>query len=474
MRRSIILPTLSVLVFTTALALGSCASNRPLAGMDKSSVLAPVSDDEKRLLASRSEDGHGARPFRPQLASLITGRPAGDPQHFKRSEREPEGRPPLPMSEPPRFVDVGEPLSSFRAKLAALESGQRTKPVVIVHIGDSHIASDSFTHGIRTRLQARFGDAGRGQVIPASAFKYAAAQSVKLASSGSWRSWMSLKSDNGVYGLSGVRVESGSPSAKMELKSDDMFDRAEVTVATGPRQGSFTASVDGKPAGRFSAKAAKAGAKTFSIDAAGKRLTISPVGDGETGVLHWATTRDGAGIRYVNFGQVGATVNVTKRWDAAALANDLKSIDPDLIVYGFGTNEGYDDNVNVTAYRDYVSGFLKTVRAEAGDADLMILGASDGLRRRGGKSCGNGWYQPPKLGALRDAMHGLAKELKAGYWDWSQAMGGPCSIDGWARKGLAAKDRVHLTSKGYDRSAQAFYEALVGPLDTTVVAANRR
>ena len=36
------------------------------------------------------------------------------------------------------------PLARFHAKLAALRAGKRTKPVTILHIGDSHVASDSF------------------------------------------------------------------------------------------------------------------------------------------------------------------------------------------------------------------------------------------------------------------------------------------------------------------------------------------
>ena len=53
------------------------------------------------------------------------------------------------------------PLSRFYAKLAALKTGRRSEPVTILHIGDSHVAADSFTRGIRSRLQTRFGDAGR-------------------------------------------------------------------------------------------------------------------------------------------------------------------------------------------------------------------------------------------------------------------------------------------------------------------------
>ena len=50
-------------------------------------------------------------------------------------------------------------------------------------------------------------------------------------------------------------------------------------------------------------------------------------------------------------------------------------------------------------------------------------------------------------------------------------MGGDCGINKWAREGYAAKDRIHLTPKGYERSAEAFYQALVGPLDSPLLVA---
>ena len=460
-----------------AILLGLAACERAYNSVNRPQLaLAPITSEER--MASTRRRGEAPVPaFRPRHTAHL-GREPGPSQQLAAVQR-PSGSSGgfLTSPNPPKLnvpqQGLDGPLGSFRTKLAALEAGTRSDPVVIVHLGDSHVASDSFTRGIRSRLQARFGDAGRGAVIPANAFKYAQAQNVSLSSSGPWQSSVSLKSGSGVYGLSGVRVESAASSAVMKLIADQPFDWAQVTVVTGPGQGQFDVIVDGHEQ-RFSAKASGQGAKSFRVDRGGKTLSVSPAGGGKLSVLHWSTGKDGPGVRYVNFGQISATVSVTRRWNDQAIANDLAALKPDLIVYGFGTNEGYDDNVDPVGYRDYARGFLGKLKAGAPQADIMILGAADGLRRRGGKSCGNGWNRPPKLAALRDAMEGLAQEIDAGYWNWAQAMGGECSIDQWARSGLAAKDRVHLTSKGYDRSAEAFYQALVGPLDRPVVVADKR
>jgi len=356
----------------------------------------------------------------------------------------------------------GRSIDGFRAKLAALEAGRLNRPITILHIGDSHIADDSFTRGIRSRLQARFGNAGRGAVIPANAFEHANEAGVQLAASAGWNGSMSLHNGDGVYGVSGVRVDGASPSAVMKLSADTEFDHASVTAATGPSQGGFTVSVNGK-AYHFSTQSPQTGAKTFEIAVQGSALEIHPDGNGDVALLNWSTTRDEPGVRYVNFGQIGATVRVTQRWNAAAVANDVRAIKPDLIVYGFGTNEGFDGNTDLGAYRKTANDFINTLKASAPDAAIAIIGASDSLKR-GGSGCGAGWGSPPKLAGVRDTMKSVAQEIGAFYWDWSAAMGGACSMTRWAALGLGSPDHIHLTPKGYEVSADKFTAALLGPL----------
>jgi len=77
--------------------------------------------------------------FRPALARMLKPDVFGDPGRFQEpgaAEQVPEGG--LPD------IAAG-PLSRFYAKLAALENGQRSEPVTILHIGDSHVAAGFIT-----------------------------------------------------------------------------------------------------------------------------------------------------------------------------------------------------------------------------------------------------------------------------------------------------------------------------------------
>ena len=359
------------------------------------------------------------------------------------------------------------PLGRFHAKLNRLKNGKRSKPITILHIGDSHVASDSFSRGIRKSLQARYGDAGRGMVIPARAFKYGVADQVKLTASGHWRGATALKRRNGRFGISGVSVSSRSSRSSMTMKSQSgKFDWAEVTVVSGPSQGSFDLKIGGIKK-RFDAYSPKRGSKSFRLHARGKAVTVSPGGGAQTTILNWATGKNSPGIRYINFGLIGATVDITKRFDPQLVANDVRRLDPDLIIYGYGTNEGFNDNLRLDAYAKRASKYVDSLKRSAPNADVVYLGAASGLRRRGNKACGN-WSTPPKLAGLRRRVKTIAAQQGAGYWDWSAAMGGACAINSWAGQGLASKDRVHLTSKGYRRSANAFANWLTKPAQSNV------
>ena len=376
----------------------------------------------------------------------------------------------------PRPRRGGGPLAGFHAKLAALRNGRRTRPVTILHIGDSHVASDSFTRGIRKRLQATYGNAGRGAVIPPKAFPYAAAAQVSMKRTGKWSAAYSLKHKSGPYGVSGVRISSSSRRAALTMTSKTgAFDFVEVMMLTGPKAGGVTIQAGGKKK-TFSARASRRGSKLVRLAARAKTAVVRPAGRGRTTILHWSTGRDRPGVRYVNFGLVGATVNVTKRWDKQLVANDIRALKPDLIVYGYGTNEGFNANVNLDSYRAYATAFVKRLQRAAPDADIAFIGAADGATRRSrsGSGCRGGYRTPVKLGGVRRTVKSMAKELGAGYWDWAGAMGGRCSVDKWARKGLAAKDRVHLTGKGYDRSASMFVSQLLAPSSRSTSTASAK
>ncbi|GAB4240467.1 MAG: hypothetical protein Kow0032_28130 [Methyloligellaceae bacterium] len=385
-------------------------------------------------------------------------------------------------------------LARFHRALHQLKTGARHAPVTILHLGDSHIASDRFTGDVREMLRARFGDAGRGLMMPGFPFAYYRARGVKFARRGTWKAANSFRGAKGPFGITGVRLTSSQKGARLSLASDGgPFEWAEVTFLTGPRHGSAFVAVNNK--GRMvSTKGESGRVKRVRIDHKGVELSIRVQGDGPVSLLSWAVGNNRPGIRYVNLGIPGATADTARRWDNELVAEDIRHLKPDLIVLGFGTNEGFNDGLRIADYEQRVADLADRLMAAAPQAALAIIGPPDAARypryatgrsAAGCRPLSAGersdyarlyrsrsktlmrWHAPPKLAEVRAALARVAKARNAHYWDWSAAMGGPCAVHEWSRSRprLAASDHVHITARGSLLSAHAFYASLIAGYD---------
>ena len=392
---------------------------------------------------------------------------------------------PQPVPAPPK----AGPLSHFYLALRGLQDHSRQAPVTILHLGDSHIASDSLTREIRRLLQHRFGEAGRGMMQPFGAVPYQQADGIAFSVKGSWSFANSLKVHSGPFGVAGARATSSSADAVMSLTAQERpFDWASVTVLTGPGQGKLKIVVDEQET-TVDLAATRQESQTVRLGVRGSRLTVRPVGGDPVTILGWSVGSASPGVRYVSLGIPGARASTTSAWDPALVAADVRSIAPDLIVLGYGTNEAFDDGLAAADYRRTVVRLIGWLKAAAPRASLVIITPPDVARQSrgalaGANPCGfrldgtpygsdrirlqwqrlrTRWEAPRSLWLVRQTLEDVARRSGAFVWDWSQAMGGPCSIDEWvqARPGLAGPDHVHQTQRGYDRSSRSFYDALM-------------
>lgn len=409
--------------------------------------------------------------------------PAAQPESLADAE------PPRPA--PPRVEPVpAGPLAGFYQGLKEIDAGIRTRPVTVLHLGDSHIAADRFSGDLRALFQARFGNAGRGMMMPGFPFPYYHAQGVKFAKQGSWSASNSFRNDAGPYGVTGVRLTTRQPGAKISLTSvDGPFEWAEATFLTGPGMGSAALAVD-SVSESASMAGKEDGLRRLRIEHKGTALSVTARGDGPVSVLSWAIGYERPGVRYVSFGIPGATAETTRRWDDALLAADIKRLAPDLVILGFGTNEGFNDGLNLASYKQRVVELMGRITESAPHTSFLIIGPGDSARlprfaggsrslpcralddseRANYSSLLRGhsprlarWHPPAKLGAVRNVLHEVATEQGAMFWDWSRVMGGPCGIRDWvqARPALATTDHVHITAEGARRSARMLFTAIM-------------
>ncbi len=372
-------------------------------------------------------------------------------------------------------------LAPLYRQLAALEAGQRRDPVVILQFGDSHTAGDSFSGRLRERFQARFGAAGRGALPPGVPFDYYRPTLVSVDQSGDWTVANSLRTDaGGLFGISGFRTTGDDPDASMTLASDEAggFDRAEVVVVNRPGGGTLEVAVDGRPVHTLATDGATARAARLDlpVDPGSRTLTLRPAGDGPVSILGWGIQRNAPGIVYDSHGIVASTVAIMDRWEPATVAWEIAHRDPALIVLAYGTNEGFDDTLEASAYANRFAARLVALRAAAPNAALLVVGPPDANRLprgcdRDGAACAPTgadagqcrWTPPSNLAVVRDLQRQASARQGAYFWDWSTVMGGACGTHRWttANPPLAHGDHVHLRSEGYRISADALFDALM-------------
>jgi len=425
--------------------------------------------DQSRIVTSGAHSSNGTETGSglletariPDMSQIIVAEPVLDQAQLRQiSKIDYTSTGSVTMIKPTRSTGYRPGLERFHSRLDALDAKHRSRPVTVLHIGGSHVAADGFSRGIREDMQKRYGDAGRGMVQPAGIADAGAADQMDMQITGKWSKRHAMKDRRGRFGISGMSVSSSSTDASMRLtKKNGPFDWASVTIATGPDQGKVRLRV-GMREKIYSAKAQRPGSHTFRLDVSGTSLIVEPAGEGETTVLNWATGKVRPGIRYVNFGLDGASADTLQHFNAKLMEKDIRRLAPDLIIIGYGTEESFNDTLELSGYKARLTQNISRLKGWAPEADFVFVGAASGLRKGGAGGC-NGWSIPPKLAPLRRTVRELAIEHDGVYWDWSSAMGGPCAIDAWAKNGLADENRIHLTATGYRRSARLFSKWLM-------------
>lgn len=370
-----------------------------------------------------------------------------------------------------RLGDAAPLLPLYRA-LLPLEAGTRAAPVVMLQIGDSHTANDSFSGRLRELFQARFGDAGRGVLPPGIPYRYYRPARVSVTAQG-WAVVSSFRRGAaGPFGVTGLRQHADGV-AEMTLSAPDPgdLDHAEIEVLRQPDGGTIDIELEtGAHAAVATALASEQAVWLPVPSAPGSgTLTIRSRGDGPVDVLAWSVSRGRPGVIYANLGTIGASVDLMDRWDRTLLHEELAHLAPSLIVLAFGTNEGFRDGPDPVAYAASFAARLRDLHAAVPGAALLVLGPPDGDRRRhkGGAeaaACGDpNWTEPPRLDAIREVERSVAARENAYFWDWRAAMGGACSMLRWAatQPPLAAPDHVHLFAPGYQATAEALFRAIM-------------
>lgn len=361
----------------------------------------------------------------------------------------------------------GESMARFHAALERAARG-RGKARAIFY-GASHVASDLFTGLLRRELQARFGDAGHGFVLPAHPWRSYRHRGVQIESTR--RLWDATRvransRDVDWFGLHGVYVESERSGARGEVRTTH---RGDVGRAVGvfdlyylaqPGGGDFDVYIDGTRARRVetAADAMGPGYATFRVEDGEHELEVRVRGNGPVRIFGVSMEREQPGFVLDTLGINGARARAHLLWEDTLYREHLRRRDPDLVVLAYGTNESGDDSP-IERYEERLSQVIARVRETVPDASCLLVGPSDRPVRVDRET----FEDRPRTAQIVEVQHRVALAHGCGFFDLVAFSGGPLSMVEWAAADppFAAPDHVHYTRRGYTRLGEIMLTALM-------------
>lgn len=363
--------------------------------------------------------------------------------------------------------------------------------LTILQIGDSHTAADFFTGRVRDRLQEAYGTGGDAFVAPGK--PHIGVRSALFSSDAS-EDWsyeaLQRSDDRKRLHISGFNAVARHASAALTVRSRNgrAYDYADVDFVSQPGGGRAEVLLDGATAGEVDLDGENGHVVPFAARLKNGQsfheLVVKSLDDSSVAVTGMTLGREGDGVSYLSIGYPGATVQLLQRLDGGNLADDFRELRPDVVVLAFGTNEGFNDNLDVGTYIQQYEQIVRRLQSLRPGLKVVIVGPADAARPSGqchaegvGQKCASSGVQnasaeasgncklpvPPKLNLVREAQRKLALKLGAAFWDWSSVQPGPCGAQVWAAASppLMARDYVHMTLDGYKQSADRFADFLI-------------
>ena len=156
------------------------------------------------------------------------------------------------------------------------------------------------------------------------------------------------------------------------------------------------------------------------------------------------------GIIYHNIGVNGAKLSDFNKYPL--FFEQLKALQPDLIIVGLGTNESFD-KMRAEDYMAQLDLFLKNIKEQETGAEILISTPSPSMFKR----------KIPNVFVADYAqkIRNVAEEDNFAVWDMYSQMGGLYAVTRNFKRGLMANDRVHYSKAGYEKQGNLLSEAIL-------------
>jgi len=336
------------------------------------------------------------------------------------------------------------------------------KRVHILHIGDSHVQADIFTHETRTLLGSTFGHAGRGMIFPYTTARTHTAADYRSRHTGKWYYARNVERLPELpLGVTGITSRTYDPQSAFKLTFIEgaiypEFTRLRILMDRSPRSfdlriisGRDTVTVD---------------VFKSAIDSLGDQLFVDmPRGNSEYlfELIRTDSTQtqfeiyglsiespEDRGLLYSSVGINGAGHYSVMRENK--LPQHLQDLKPDAIILDVGANDFYQKGMDQQRFKDNLVSIIEMFKTYAPDA-VVILSNSQDIHRGG--------YSVRACSIFSTMISDVAKSENVAFYDWFRVAGGNQSMKIWKSLHLANRDGVHLTRDGYELKGSLIYQS---------------
>ncbi len=338
---------------------------------------------------------------------------------------------------------------------------QGKSQINIVQYGGSHIQADIFSGECRTRFQSFDGgiNAGRGFVFPYRLAHTNTPYGYYFRYTGKWTTCRNVQKretcDLGMAGIS-ARTEDTLSSLTLLIEPDNDLDYSfnRIKIYHDINSSSYNIGIDSNLVDSQKVFVNKGYTEFYLnkyIDSLYIKFYKADSLQSYFQLYGMDLESDNAGIIYHNLGINGAATTSFLRCNRMEM--DLRSIKPDLVIFGIGINDAYGRNFNQKLFENHYDSLVARVQAANPDVAIIFVSNNDSyihkryLNRNGIK--------------VQQSMYHLAKKYNAAVWDMFEVMGGLNSIVVWQKDYLAKRDRVHFTRTGYILLGDLLFDAII-------------
>ncbi|MCX6239330.1 MAG: GDSL-type esterase/lipase family protein [Bacteroidia bacterium] len=364
-------------------------------------------------------------------------------------------------------------LAGLMEKLYDLKrNGNRT--INILHIGDSHLQADFITSVIRTTLQKRFGNGGRGLVVPYHVAKTNEPLNYRSGSSYVWQSKRCVFPDQPLpIGIGGVTINSSDSCADIVITTindsilDYSFNKVKLFFENDSTSYSF-ALLDslGNRVSMFVPDSVDnysfISTAAFPYQTNNMTVKVVKTGEKQSGATIYGLLleNDNPGIIYHTIGVNGAQFHHYS--EARHFSAQTKALKPDLIIISLGTNEAYPLNFRQDKFYADMQLLFNQLRQENPNVGFLFTVPACSYRRK---------KPNPRLPLAAKTIIRFTTDNNLSYWNLQGVTGGDKSAYNWKKSHLLRPDGVHYSRVGYELQGKLFCIAFLNAYNAYV--ANR-